>query len=245
MNGWIKLYRELKEWQWYGYPDMVAIWIHLLLSASREDCKWRYVEVKRGQVITRRRELAKETGLTERKVRTCLSRLQTSHDVTIKTTHGYSLITICKWDIYQNNLSQSDPQSDPQNDHETTTYKNIRIKEYSVCDARARLEEATINNQLWLDQTSMSLHSPDVLQVAMDVMAEWELTAVPAEEWTVGHLFNHIRKKLNIKKQEGRPSKQEEKEARRAELKRQVMNELKINGYGNHKQPTERVDGNA
>lgn len=235
MKGYIKIFRELLDWEWYGHPDMVALWIHLLLSAAYKDCDIRcgnlYIGVKRGQVLTNRRRLARETGLSERQIRTCLARLKSSQEVTLETTHKFTLINICKYDSYQSMMQQSDPQSDPQIDPQSDPHKKEykEYKEIPVCDARARLENATINNALWLDKTSMELRSSNVMQIAVDVMNEWELTDIPAQEWTVLHLYNHIRKKLEIAKRQGRPTKQETKEARRAELKKQVLHDFNVN----------------
>ena len=80
----------------------------------------------------------------------------------------------------------------------------------------------------------MALRSTDVMQLAMDVMNEWELTKVPAEEWTAMHLYNHIRKKIDIKKSQARPTKQEEKAEWRAKMMKSIQQDLM---YGTtHKQ---------
>ena len=36
-NGWIKIHRKLLEWEWADDPNMVALWIHLLLNANLTD----------------------------------------------------------------------------------------------------------------------------------------------------------------------------------------------------------------
>jgi len=247
MNGYIRTYRSLLDWEWYGHPDMVALWIHLLLTAGYTDGCYRGIELKRGQVLTGRRELARKTGLSERQVRTCLQRLISSHEVTIKTTHKYSIITICNYDSYQAQRPTNDPLNDPQSDQQTTTikeYNNIKNNS-TVLGVRARLEDATINNSLWLDKAAMELRCPNVMQLAVDVMNEWELTHQPESEWTVMHLYNHIRKKLDISKREGKPSRKEEKEARRAQLKRDALNDLIAATNGIYQQPTERNGYNS
>jgi hypothetical protein len=110
---------------------------------------------------------------------------------------------------------------------------------------RARLEDATINNSLWLDKAAMELRCPNVMQLAVDVMNEWELTHQPESEWTVMHLYNHIRKKLDIIKREGKPSRQEAKEARRADLKQKALQDLIAATNGIYQQPTERNGYNS
>jgi len=61
-QGWIKLHRKFLEWEWANMPEMVSIFIHLLLRANYEDGKWRGISIKRGQFITGRNTLSKTTG---------------------------------------------------------------------------------------------------------------------------------------------------------------------------------------
>ena len=100
-NGWIKIHRKLLEWEWADDPNMVALWIHLLLNANLTDKKYRGKTIPRGSFKTSLNELAEETGLSKQKLRTCLERLKSTHEITQQTTHEYSIITICKFDTYQ------------------------------------------------------------------------------------------------------------------------------------------------
>lgn len=147
MEGWIKLYRKFCEWQWYNNSEMVHLFIHLLLNANREDRKWRNITVKRGEIITGRLSLSHITGISERQIRTCLNRLKSTSEIAIKTTNKYSIITILKYDDYQDGSNQSGQQSDqqtvqqatnkcPTNDHkqEYKEDKNIRNKNNKKAD---------------------------------------------------------------------------------------------------------------
>jgi len=144
MEGWIKLYRVLKEWEWYKDSHMVHLFIHLLLSANRQDGKWRGIEVKRGQLITGRIELSNETGISQRSIRTCIERLKSTNELTIKTTNKYSIITICKYEDYQSEKQTDDQQYDnpltnnrPTIDQQSTTNKKEekeKKKRIDICD---------------------------------------------------------------------------------------------------------------
>lgn len=80
---------------------MVHLFLHLLLKANSEDKRWQGMEVKRGQVITGRMRLIEETGISERKIRTCLERLKDTGEIEIQSSNRFSVITICNYDIYQ------------------------------------------------------------------------------------------------------------------------------------------------
>lgn len=115
-KGWIKIHRKLLEWEWADDPNMVALWIHLLLNANLTDKKYRGKTIPRGSFKTSLNELSAETGLSKRNLRTCLERLKSTHEVTQQTTHEYSIITICKFDTYQLINNTTNTPNDTPND---------------------------------------------------------------------------------------------------------------------------------
>lgn len=101
MSGWIKIHRRITEWEWYSDANTFRLFMHLLLTANYEDKRWRNVNVKRGQLVTGRQELAQALRLSERQIRTSLDKLKMSGVITTQTTNQYSLITIGKYDLFQ------------------------------------------------------------------------------------------------------------------------------------------------
>ena len=69
MEGWIKVYRSMKERGWYQSSKHVHLWIHLLLQANHKEREVRPggkdIIIKPGQFITGRKQLSKETGISE------------------------------------------------------------------------------------------------------------------------------------------------------------------------------------
>lgn len=120
-DGWLKIYRKLTEWEWYNHSEMVHLFLHLLIKASPTDKVWQGREISRGQLIVGRQKLSIETGISERTIRTCLSRLVSSGEIEIKSTNKYSVITICKYEDYQPNEYQSDQQNDQHSVQQTTS----------------------------------------------------------------------------------------------------------------------------
>lgn len=100
-HGWIKLHRIFTDWEWYHDSRMVHLFLHLIISANNRDGEWRGLAVKKGQLITGRKEICNKTGMSEQSIRTCLSRLKSTNEITIKSTNKYSIITITKYEQYQ------------------------------------------------------------------------------------------------------------------------------------------------
>jgi hypothetical protein len=133
MEGWIKLHRRFLKWEWWDYPNMVKVFLYLLLSANFETKKWMGITIERGQLVTGRKKLASELKVSERNIRTCLSNLEKTGELTIKTTNKYSIITICNYDTYQDINNINDQQSDqpstsnrPATDQQPTTTKEVK-----------------------------------------------------------------------------------------------------------------------
>ena len=90
-----------KDWRWYHNSTMVHLWVNLLISAREEDGWHGMVEVKRGQIITSLSKLSAETGISIRRIRTCLSNLVKSGEIKEMTNNHYRIITIIDYDMYQ------------------------------------------------------------------------------------------------------------------------------------------------
>lgn len=120
MDGWIKLHRKLIEWEWYDDINVKVLFLHLLLTANHEDKKWRGKTILRGQRLTSIEHLAEETKLTPQKVRTALNKLKTTNEITYTSTNKNTLVTIEKYEDYQNTKNEDNKQDNTQSNNETT-----------------------------------------------------------------------------------------------------------------------------
>lgn len=102
MKGWIKIHRNLINWEWFDYPEMLKLWLYLLMMANTDDgYKWHGIALERGQLVTSLPELEKKTGFTVQQIRTCLKRLCSTGEITVESTNKYRIITICSYRDYQ------------------------------------------------------------------------------------------------------------------------------------------------
>lgn len=159
MASWIKIFRELLQWEWFQKAEMVQLFIYLLLKANCVDKQWQGITIKRGQLATSNATIRQDLRLSEQQIRTCIKRLISTGEITYKSTNRYVVITICNYDKYQeignpineqNNVQTNNQSTDEQraiNEQSTTTkeIKNIRSKEYNIKDIK---QESGSNDQL-------------------------------------------------------------------------------------------------
>ena len=120
-NGFIALHRSLLSWGWHTDPATGWLFVNLLLMANWTDSDWQGMTIKRGQLITGRKALAAQTGLSERQIRTALDHLKSTNELTIKSTNKFSLITIVNYGKFQDVQSDIDQQNDQQVDQRPTS----------------------------------------------------------------------------------------------------------------------------
>lgn len=144
MSGWIKLHRKLVDWEWYSDVPCKTLFIHLLLVANHKPSRWKGIDIGVGQKVTGRHALSEETGLSQQEIRTALTKLKSTGEITIKSTNKFSLITVCKYEDYQScetvDQPAHQPAYQPTINQQSTTNKNDKnvknnieySKEYSV-----------------------------------------------------------------------------------------------------------------
>ena len=102
-TGYIKLHREILEWEWADDALSFALFVRLLLLAnSDEGWKWHGMELKAGQLVTSVAKLAATCGMTEKQVRCRLDKFVETGEITRDGFNGSkTLITICNYSKYQ------------------------------------------------------------------------------------------------------------------------------------------------
>lgn len=119
-NGFICLYRQITQWEWYKNPNTFRLFIHLLLMANYTDGRFECEIIKRGEFVTSLPSLADQTSLTIQQARTALDHLKSTGEITDRKTNRYRVITIVNYDRYQldnrqnNRPSTGDQQTDQQ-----------------------------------------------------------------------------------------------------------------------------------
>jgi hypothetical protein len=118
------------EWEWYSDINTTRLFLHCLLKANHKEKKWQGKVIPRGSFITGRNVLADETGLTVQQIRTSISKLKSTNDLTIKATNKNSLVTVVNYGAYQDkelevtNKTTSNPHNGQPTDNQQVTTTN-------------------------------------------------------------------------------------------------------------------------
>ena len=123
MSGWIKIHRQIIEWEWFTDTTTFRVFLQLLLKANHKEKKYRGMVLKVGTIITSRDILALETRLSVQQVRTALDKLKSTNEITIKTSSQGTIIEVVNYSKYQlatNEVTNKQPTSNQQ----VTTNKN-------------------------------------------------------------------------------------------------------------------------
>ena len=101
MSGWIKLHRDLIDWEWYTDHNTCRLFIHCVLRANFEDNIWRGIDIKRGSFYTSLGTISSETGLSLRQIRTSLDKLASTGELTSSGMARGRMITVMHYNQYQ------------------------------------------------------------------------------------------------------------------------------------------------
>ena len=157
-NRWVKLWESITKWEWYKDANTARLFFHLIIKAQYKDTRWQGYEIPRGCVVTSRKRLADELGLTERQIRTAVRHLEESKEVenlteilAKKKKPHFTIYKVVSYDKFQNNDQdevQEATKMRPRCDQDATTYKKDKklrnkeiknIKGFALSDVRFEL----------------------------------------------------------------------------------------------------------
>jgi hypothetical protein len=141
-RGYIKVWRKLEDSGLLQMPNTLALFIFLLMKASRTKRKvgtsLGVVELLPGQYISGRKQLAELLEQGEQQIRTSLNRLESLEILTSTPTNKFTIYTIVNYELYQENNQQvtstptnSQPAEQPTNNQQLTTKQELKKKTYT------------------------------------------------------------------------------------------------------------------
>lgn len=129
-RGYIKVWRKIQDWEWYKDTQTFGFFVYLMMEANYKDSRYMGFEIPRGALVCGRKRLSEDLGLSERTVRTLLTRLKSTNEITIKTTSRFSIVYIANYNKYQdkttNETTIKTTNERPATDQQPTTSKEVK-----------------------------------------------------------------------------------------------------------------------
>lgn len=130
--GWIKVHRSLLKWEWYDDINTKTVFLHLLLTVNATDERWHGIEVKRGSRISSFAKLAAETKLSVQQVRTSISKLESTGEVTRCSHSKYTVFSVKNYEKYQEVTSTATNNQQTNNKQITNNQQQSKKVEESI-----------------------------------------------------------------------------------------------------------------
>ena len=204
MSGWIKIHRQILDWEWYSDNNAFRVFMHLILKANHKEKRYKGIELNCGSVITSRDILSFETGLSVQQIRTALDKLKSTNEITIETSSKGTIIQVVNYAKYQL-LTNESTNEQPTNNQQVTTNKNDK-KERSIFKTPSldELNTFCLENNLDLNTSDfLNYYDSNGWMVGKNKMKDWKATvrrwSKPKQEYIYDPLVEKARQNGYIK----------------------------------------------
>ena len=131
-EGWIKLHRKLQHSEIWNSEKFTKgqAWIDMLMMANHKDgmffLRGNEVHVKKGQIARAERTFCKKWKWSRGKVRRFFLWLETRQQIIQQKSRLISIVTILKYNQYQENKTTDSTTDGPQTVQQTDQNKNVK-----------------------------------------------------------------------------------------------------------------------
>ena len=154
-NGWISLHRKILDNPISKKPAWAWLWIVLLLKANHESNSFvwngKKIIIERGQLLTGRKELSIQTGVSGSTIEDILKYLERQQQIRQQKTTKWRLITILNYNNYQNsnnksnNRATTEQQQSDTNNNDNNDNNDNKKKAFSPNSNELRLSELLLS----------------------------------------------------------------------------------------------------
>jgi DNA-binding transcriptional MerR regulator len=155
MSGWIKIHRKFLDWEWFNKSEAVHLFMYLVLKANHKDGQWQGIDIKKGQFITSFGKISADTGISLQTIRTLLKKFEKTNEINIQTTNKFTIVTICKYECYQQENEQTNTQltnKQQTTNNQLTTNKNDNNNKEILFNDFWKLYDKQVDRKKCLDK---------------------------------------------------------------------------------------------
>lgn len=121
---YIKLFHKILTWGWYGDTNTFRVFMHILLNANYKPTEYKGQQLRAGDCIFGRKAWAEALGMSEQQIRTAITHLKSTNEITTKSTNKFTVIHVEKWEFWQIEEGYStnkSPTTQPTSNQQLTT----------------------------------------------------------------------------------------------------------------------------
>ena len=190
---YIKLFRKMLTWEWYEDTNTFRVFIHILLRANYEPSRYKGHEIGAGECVFGYRTWAEQLGLSVQQVRTAIKHLISTHEITIRATHQFSVVHVEKWEFWQ--IEEGKPTRKatrkPTNEQQTSNTQATLSKESKNIRNTTTIEEV----RKYVEENNLSIDADYFFKYYET--AEWkDANGKPIKNWKLKAL-NWNRRETN------------------------------------------------
>lgn len=155
-HGWIKIDRDLLNWEHFQEPTMLTVWLWLLLKANVKTAKFQGYEIGVGQLATSYDSIADGAFISKSTARRCIAKLKESGEIEYKNCGRFAIITINNFKKYQSRVftdehirvSTDEHLNEHLNEHQSKNNKNAK-EERNKKESQPCLTQADNSGEVW------------------------------------------------------------------------------------------------
>lgn len=134
MEGYIKIFRNILDWEWWSDINTYRVFTYMLFKANWKDGKFKGIDIPKGSFASSISKISVETCLSAMEVRTAIKHLVSTNEITSKSYGKFTVFTILNYCVYQdvNNEITSKEQTDN---------KEVTSREQTVNNLLTTIEE--------------------------------------------------------------------------------------------------------
>lgn len=106
MNSYVKIDRNILDWEWWSDMNTCRLFFYMILKANWKDSSFKGINILRGSFVSSLAKLSEGTNLTVDEVRTALKHLKSTNEITSKSYGKFTIFTINNYNTYQDNTEK-------------------------------------------------------------------------------------------------------------------------------------------
>lgn len=165
-QGWVKLHRKFINWEWYDEPNVKSVFIDLILNANHQASAWHGHEIEKGSFVTSVADIAARNGLTTQQVRSALTKLEKTGEISKKSTNKNTLIIVLGYAKYQDLFVEEQQTNNKQiTNKQQTNNKQTTNSLYNKNEKNEENEKNIYKREPYKDNTDMYISAPTLDEV--------------------------------------------------------------------------------